>query len=68
MSLNIDATAIEDKKSGIYIAICNIIISNALEIVMYSASHFVCLKTEVNISVAKVGDVVLVEHIIQAFI
>lgn len=42
--------------------------STLLEIVMYSASYSVCLKSKINISVAKVVDVVLIEYVIQTFV
>ena len=35
---------------------------------MYSATDTMCLKTKVHISVATIVDVVLVQHIIQAFV
>ena len=35
---------------------------------MYSTSHTVSLQAKINISVATIIDVVLVEHVIQAFI
>lgn len=35
---------------------------------MHSASHTVSLQAKINISVATIIDVILVEHVIQAFV
>lgn len=44
------------------------ILLNSLKIIMYSAADTVSLQTKIYISVATIVDVVLVQHVVQAFI